>query len=261
MSLQYIAFLQHNKTKFIALMFFSPLEQFDVVFYATRYMPIPLANVLFPLVLIIFIFLVNYSLGLQTLKLIPTPIQKIFELSVEFIFDLIRQQIGKDGYIYFPFFFTIFYFILLSNILSLMPFGIALTSHIIMIVWLSLSVCSSIFLIGLIHHKVQFLKIFLPESPFILLPMLIFIEIFSYIIRAFSLAIRLSANIMAGHTLVFIITSFVFELTLMKQSLFILGLFLIMPILILELGVAFLQAYVFTVLVNIYLKDALHGGH
>jgi len=114
MGLQHIAFLQHNKTKFIALIFFSPLEQFDVVFYATRYMPIPLANVLFPLVLIIFIFLVNYSIGLQTLKLIPTPIQKIFELAVEFIFDLIRQQIGKDGYIYFPFFFYnfLFYFVI-----------------------------------------------------------------------------------------------------------------------------------------------------
>jgi len=96
------------------------------------------------------------------------------------------------------------------------PFGIALTSHIIMIIFLSLSLGLSIFIIGLYIHNLEFLKIFIPECPFALLPLLILIEIFSYIIRCFSLAIRLSANIMAGHTLVYIISSFILNMVYVK---------------------------------------------
>ena len=109
-------------------------------------------------------------------------------------------------------------------------------------------------------HNLQFLKIFIPECPFVLLPMLIFIEIFSYVIRAFSLAIRLSANIMAGHTLVFIISSFVLNITQIKFWFFFLGFGLLFAVLFLELGVAFLQAYVFSVLVCIYLNDSIKGA-
>jgi ATP synthase subunit 6 len=148
---------------------------------------------------------------------------------------------------------------LLLNLLSLIPFGIAFTSHIIMIIWLSLSLGLSIFLIGLYIHHIQFLKIFIPQCPLLLLPMLIFIEIFSYIIRSFSLAIRLSANIMAGHTLVFIISSFILNITKLKIWLFFFGFICLLAVLFLELGVAFLQAYVFSVLICIYLNDAIIG--
>jgi len=89
------------------------------------------------------------------------------------------------------------------------PFGIALTSHIAVMLYLSLSLGLSIFLIGLLVQGVDFLKLFIPECPFFLLPFLIIIEMFSYVIRCFSLAIRLSANIIAGHTLVYIISSFI----------------------------------------------------
>ena len=117
------------------------------------------------------------------------------------------------------------------------------------------------FYFGLIRNSINFFKIFIPESPLLLLPILIFIEIFSYIIRAFSLAIRLSANIMAGHTLVFIISGSVFNLTKMKYWFFILGFVFLFAVLCLELGVAFLQAYVFTVLILIYLSDIFTCGH
>jgi len=89
------------------------------------------------------------------------------------------------------------------------PFGFALTSHIVMTLYLSLSLGISIFFIGFLTHNIKFLKIFVPECPFALLPFLIVIEMFSYVIRCFSLAIRLSANIIAGHTLVYIISSFI----------------------------------------------------
>lgn len=96
------------------------------------------------------------------------------------------------------------------------PFGIALTSHLIMIILLSLSLGLSIFIIGIYVHNLEFLKIFVPECPFALLPFLMLIEIFSYTLRTFSLAIRLSANIMAGHTLVYIISSFILNMVYMK---------------------------------------------
>jgi ATP synthase subunit 6 len=96
------------------------------------------------------------------------------------------------------------------------PFGFALTSHIAIILYLSLSIGFSIFLIGIITHNIKFFKLFIPECPFMLLPFLIIIEMFSYIIRCFSLAIRLSANIIAGHTLVYIISSFILNVMSLK---------------------------------------------
>lgn len=129
-----------------------------------------------------------------------------------------------------------------------------------MIFLISLGTCLSIFILGIFIHNLQFLKIFIPECPFLLLPMLIFIEVFSYVIRAFSLAIRLSANIMAGHTLVYLIASFLLNITKMKFWFFFLSFFFLIAILFLELGVAFLQAYVLSVLVCIYLNDAIKGA-
>ena len=198
---------------------------------------------------------------LLNLYLIPTHYQYLFELSYIFIFNLIKQQVGILGYPFFPLIYVLFVFILISNLFSLIPFGIALTSHIILILWLSLSICFSIFILGLCRLGLKYLKIFIPTSPLILLPILILIEIFSYIIRAFSLAIRLSANVMAGHTLIYIVSSFVINITKIKLIFFILGVNFILAISILEFGVAFLQAYVFCVLVCIYLSDALHEAH
>lgn len=188
-------------------------------------------------------------------------IQSICEKNIEFIFDLIKQQIGKDGYILFPYIFTIFNFILGSNLLSPLPFGIALTSHLIIILWLSLSLSLGIFILGIYYHNLKFLKIFIPECPLLLLPMLICTEIFSYTIKSFSLAIRSSANIMAGHTLVHIISSLVLKITKIKIFFFAIGFSSPPFILFLELGVAFLQAYVFTVLICIYFHDAFQGSH
>jgi len=172
------------------------------------------------------------------------------------------QQTGVKGYIYFPFIFSLFFFILLCNLLSMTPFGIALTSHFAIIIYLSLSLGLSIFFIGLITHNVQFFKFFIPECPFALLPALIAIELFSYVIRCFSLAIRLSANIIAGHTLVYIISSFILNIISIRFWFFFFLIFLIGAVLVLEISVAFLQAYVFTILVSIYLSDSLKKpGH
>lgn len=113
---------------------FSPLEQFDVIFYLNKIFKFPILNIMFPLLVVLVLFSPSVFFVLSNLKLVPTPLQRIFELIVEFIFNLIKQQIGKDGYIHSPFIFTLFNFIPICNLLSLIPFGIALTSHIIMII-------------------------------------------------------------------------------------------------------------------------------
>lgn len=206
-------------------MFFSPLEQFDLIivsyknisFFGLFSLDITIFHVLLPLALVLIFFSFLSYIFKTNFKIIPTALQLCLEMFLLFIFNLIKQQIGKEGYIYYPFFFTIFTFIFIVNLLGLIPFGIALTSQLIVILFLSLTCCLGILVIGLHRHGLEFLKIFIPESPFILLPMLILIEIFSYIIRMFSLAIRLAANIMAGHTLVFIISGGVLTLTLVKS--------------------------------------------
>lgn len=108
---------------------------------------------------------------------------------------------------YFPFIFSLFFFVLFSNFLGLLPFGFALTSHIIMIFLLSFTLGLAIFQIGFLIHGLHFLKLFSPEAPFLLIPLLVFIEFFSYMIRALSLAVRLAANVMSGHVLFFIVIS------------------------------------------------------
>jgi ATP synthase subunit 6 len=243
-----------------SIIMFSPLEQFDIIFYFFWKFPIPFLNLLWPIIVIYSIFLFIIIYFYNNISLIPTVIQLFFENLFLFIINLIKQQIGSVGYIFIPFIFTVFNFILFMNLLSLIPFGLALTSHIIMIFWLSITICLAIFILGLYKHHLYFLYIFIPQAPILLLPMLIVIEIFSQIIRAFSLAIRLSANIMAGHTLVHIIASFLLLISI-KIFLIFIGISFLFTILLLEVGVAFLQAYVFSVLICIYIHDALLGGH
>jgi F-type H+-transporting ATPase subunit a len=178
------------------------------------------------------------------------------EYVYKFVLKILKRQAGKPGLALFPFLFTLFLFILMLNLLSLMPFGIAVTSHIVVILWLTVTVCTSIFVLGLLKHNIFFLQFFIPECPFVLLFLLIPIELFSYGIRMFSLAIRLAANILAGHTLVHIAASFVCFCVSTNFFLF----FFVFPlllILVLEFGVAFLQAYVFVILVSIYISDSL----
>ncbi len=246
---------------------FSPLEQFNAVkiWNITIFdiLDISIYNIIFPLFLIIFIVFFFFFFLEKSFYLIPKNWQCFFENLYNFILDIIEQQVGKKGISYFPFLFTLFIFILISNFLGLIPLGIALTSHFIFIFFLSFTICISFFFMGLQLYGIKFLRFFIPEAPFFLLFLLIPIEIFSYAIRCLSLAVRLCANILAGHTLVFLVSGFLLHIFTLNLFFFFLVFIILLLILLLEFGVAFLQAYVFLILVCIYLNDILNftGSH
>lgn len=245
-------------------MFFSPLEQFNAIILfrlGIFSFDMSFSHILLPFVIIILFFFFIYSYFVKNFSILPTVWQYSFESLFLFVLNIIKQQIGNSGLIYFPLIFTLFTLILFANLISMTPFGIGLTTHIVLILYLSLTLCLSIFLIGFLTHGLVFLHLFIPKAPLLLLFILIPIEIFSYFIRCLSLSIRLSANIMAGHTLVFIINSFILNFISLK---FWLSIFLIIPlfgILVLEFGVCFLQSYVFCILLCIYLHDSLKNPH
>lgn len=167
-----------------------------------------LNNIIMPIFLIVF-FIIFFNFIFKNNKyILPTFWQSSFELLVIFIIKIIKQQIGNKGYIYTPLIFTLFLVLLFCNLLSLTPFSVALTSHISIVAFLTFSINIAIFIKGFSYNNLNFLGIFVPTSPLLLLFLLVPIEIFSYSIRSLSMAIRLVANIIAGHTLVFIVTSF-----------------------------------------------------
>lgn len=241
---------------------FSPLSQFDIVtvvpFFFFSVLDLSLNN----LVLTVFWLLVLLFILLLALRanyrIIPSVWQAAIESMFLFIYRMVIAQIGYKGLVYFPFIFSIFTFILFLNLWGLTPISFATTSHLIWTVYFSTSICLGIFFTGILNHKIRFFKIFLPDVPLLLVPLMILIEIASYIIRSFSLAVRLSANIMAGHTLAHILGEAVSSLFVFGFDLSFIAFALLLAIMVLEFGVACLQAYVFTLLVCMYLNDAIN---
>lgn len=175
---------------------------------------------------------------------------------------MLDTQVGKEAERYFPYIFTTFLFIIISNILGMTLFSFTLTSHIMVTFTLGVSTFIGLTILGFYIQKLKFLNLFLPQGiPGALLPMLIIIEIISYFSRALSLSIRLFANLMSGHTLLHILAFF--SSKLFKFNLFIgfLSFMLILAIVALEFCIALLQAYVFAILICIYLNDSFHAGH
>jgi len=150
---------------------------------------------------------------------------------------------------------------LISNLLGLVPFSFSPTAHMVFTFFFSIIVWCSSLLLGFLENGLGFLRFFVPDVPLFLLPMLVVIELFSYLIRVFSLAIRLAANITAGHVLLFTIAGFAAKLLNFNFFVFLLTLVILTLIFLLELGVAFLQAYVFVTLACIYFNDSLNLSH
>ena len=241
---------------------FSPLNQFDVFnywnlnFFGLFYVNINNLNLVVIGVFVLYFFLMFVLMN--EINIIPRKVQYLWEVIYLFVTGMVYTQISKKGLKYLPFLLTIFIMILLLNIVSLFPFSFAVTSHFIWSLYLSLSTCLGIFFLGLMNYKLDYLKIFLQNIPILLYPLMTVIELASYVIRAFSLAIRLSANILAGHILVDIIAEVISMLNYYLVDLAFVVLLLLIALFILEIGVACLQAYVFLLLITIYLNDAVN---
>jgi ATP synthase subunit 6 len=176
-----------------------------------------------------------------------------------FINNLVKQQAGIKGLMYFPILFLLFYLILFLNLVGLTPYGFTCTSQMCYTVTLGFGMFFGVVLIGLYVQRSSFVKQFIPATTGPIVPLLIVIEIFSYCIRPISLSVRLFANMLAGHTLLHILASFGMSMLKVDVLIALLMAGPLVAVCVLEFGIAFLQAYVFVVLVCIYLKESFYG--
>ena len=195
------------------------------------------------------------NLGMRRAALVPSRWQILVEISYEFIANMIRDNVGQAGRKYFGFIFTLFMFVFAGNLLGMMPYSFTYTSHIAVTFAMAAVVFIGVTVIGFMKHGLHFLSFFLPSGvPVVMAPLLIPIEILSYFTRPVSLALRLFANMTAGHTMLKVFAGFIAPL----GALGVVPLALVVGLTGLEFIIAFLQAYVFTILSCVYLNDALH---
>jgi F-type H+-transporting ATPase subunit a len=243
----------------------SPLEQFEVTSLLGLnapifgYLNITLTNLALYSTLITLIIVGLHYMGNNDTKLLPSKWSIALESLFASINSMVREQIGKE--IYLPFIYSLFLFILIANLTGNVPYSFTITSSIIVSIGLSFTIFIGVTIIGLSIHRLHFFSYFIPSgTPLALVPLLVLIELISYIARAGSLGIRLFANIVAGHTLLKILSTFLYQmfsgsliiavLTLIPFSIFI-------ALIGLELAVSFIQAYVLTILTCSYIKDAI----
>ncbi len=236
----------------------SPLAQFEI----KRIVPIEIGNmdVSFTnssafMVLTVIAISTFLILGMRRNEMIPGRWQSMAELLYIFIANLLKDTVGTQGRPYFPFIFTVFMFVLVGNLLGMIPYSFTFTSHIIVTFTMAMFVFVGVTIIAIAKHKLHFFSFFMPPGvPMVMAPLLVPIEIISYLSRPISLSVRLFANMLAGHTLLKVFAGFVISL----------GMFGVFPLVFvvaltgLEIVIAMLQAFVFTILTCLYLNDALH---
>ena len=238
---------------------FEPLKQFEVhpLFGDGPLHWYTITNATLWMALAALLIIAVFVFGSRGRALVPSRVQSLGELAYSFVHKMIEDVAGHDGVKYFPMIMTLFLFILSANMLGLLPFSFTPTSHIAVTAVLGFGVFLFVTLLGLYKHGLHFLGMFwMAEAPLILRPVIAVIEVISYFVRPVSHSIRLAGNIMAGHAVIKVFAGFA-------------GIALISPVSVLaitaiyglEVLVAFIQAYVFTILTCVYLKDALHPGH
>ncbi|MGZ6021130.1 MAG: F0F1 ATP synthase subunit A [Rhizomicrobium sp.] len=201
------------------------------------------------------------TLAMSKRSLVPSRSQSMAEMSYEFVANMIQTSTGEDGLKFFPFVFTLFIFVLCSNFFGMIPGSFTVTSQIAVTFALASLVILTVIVTGFAKHGIGFLKLFVPHAPLPLLFLLVPIEVISFLTRPIILSVRLFANMLAGHTMLAVFAGFVVLLGSAGGVLSVLSIApmaLIVAIMLLELLVAFLQAYVFAILTCIYLNEALH---
>lgn len=194
-------------------------------------------------------------LSVRKRAVVPSRWQLLAELSYSFIAQMLSDTVGKEGKPYFPFIFSLFIFVLFGNMLGMLPYSFTFTSHLAVTFAMAAFIFVAVTIIAIAKHRMKFFSFFLPSGvPIAMAPLLIPIEIISYLSRPVSLSVRLFANMMAGHTLLKVLAGFVIPLGV-AGVVPVAGLVAVTG---LELLIAFLQAYIFTILTCIYISDAVH---
>lgn len=243
----------------------SPLEQFEVTsllgFNAPilGYLNFSLTNLALYSVLVLLLVVFLHYMGNNDTKLLPSKWSLALESIFATINSIVREQLGKE--LYLPFIYALFFFILIANLTGNIPYSYTITTSIIVSIGLSFTILIGVTILGLSIHGLHFFSFFIPSgTPLALVPLLVLIELVSYLARAFSLGIRLFANLVAGHTLLKILSTFLYQMfssSLIVAVLTLLPFTVFLAITGLELAVSFIQAYVFCLLTCSYIKDAI----
>ena len=241
----------------------NPMSQFDVYRIGPEIkvgaFDISFTNASLFMIISTVSILIVFNLGSKRNSVLPNKMQLLAELSYTFVAKMISDTAGSKAKPYFAFIFSLFMFVLFCNMFGMIPYTFTVTSHIIVTFILASFIFIGVTIIGFIKHGFGYLKLFVPSGvPAVLLPLIVVIEIISYLSRPISLSVRLFANMMAGHTMMKVFGGFVISLGLVGGWL---PLSFSVALTGLEILVAFLQAYVFAILTCIYLNDALNLHH
>lgn len=248
---------------------YTPLDQFNITTFLSISTPIidlsALNITVFSLYIVIVIGIIYniFKLSLNNNRIIGSNWFISIESLFHTILNMVKGQIGGSAYgKYVPLVFTLFIFILVANLIGMIPYSFALSSHLVFVISTSLMLWLGVTILGLETHKWVFFSLFVPGgTPLVLVPVLVLIELLSYCARAISLGLRLSANTLSGHLLMVILASLVFNLMAINYITFIFGiipLLGIFAIVCLEFAIACIQAYVFCILTSSYIKDAVY---
>ena len=251
-----------NKSQFLIN---SPLEQFEVTSLlglnapVLGYLNLSLTNLSLYSILVLFLIVGIHYMGNNETKLVPSKWSIALESLFASINSMVREQLGKE--VYLPFIYSLFFFILIANLCGAVPYSFTITTSAIVAIGLSFTIWTAVTILGLSTHKLHFFSYFIPSgTPLALVPLLVLIEVISYVARAASLGLRLFANMCAGHTLMKILATFLhqmFSSSILVAVLTLIPFTIFLAIMGLELAVAVIQAYVFTILTCSYIKDAV----
>jgi F-type H+-transporting ATPase subunit a len=248
--------------------FTSPLEQFEVTSFVALNAPLfgglnlSLTNLGFYSLVVLVLSIGVHVLASNERQLVPSRWSIGLESSYASLHGMVKEQIGSANEVYLPFIYSLFFFIILANLSGNVPYSFTVTTSIIVAMGLSFTVFFGVTILGLYRHGVHFFSFFVPAgTPLGLVPLLVLIELISYLARAFSLGVRLFANMVAGHTLLKILSGMLWPILTSSIVMFFVSL---LPMMIfialvgLEIAVSFIQAYVFVILTCSYLKDAIY---
>ena len=237
----------------------SPLDQFEInplVNFEVGGVNLAFTNSSVSMVITVLFITLFLTLTVNPRSIVPSRMQLISELCYNFIAQLLNDTVGDQGKRYFPFVFSIFMFVLIGNMVGMIPYQFTFTSHIIVTFALASVVFIGVTILGFVNHGIRFFTFFyIPGVPFYMHPLLIPIEVISYLSRPISLSVRLFANMLAGHTLLKVFAGFVVSMPFFTG---VLPLTFIVALTGLEILIAFLQAYVFAILTCLYINDAYH---